>query len=180
MKERRDDVTQIHRCYEAGAFGYVLHRKLEALGVHNAVVQPRNWDEYGKKVSADQRDALALCGMLDRYLAGNREALCVIRVPSGAEECACCQTRQRDSLVADRRRLSNRGLSTERYYGFDSPGRWWRPRAFARLATELPTQLHQTLKRWHKILLEIDEQLEALSREIEAARPEELHTGLGH
>lgn len=128
VKERRDEVDEIHSCYEAGAFGYVLHRKLETLGVHNVVVRPRNWDEYGKKVKTDQRDALALCGMLDRYLAGNREALCVIRVPSEAEECARSQTRQRDSLVADRGRLSNRGLSTARYYGFDLPERWWRPR----------------------------------------------------
>lgn len=179
VKERRDEVDEIHSCYEAGAFGYVLHRKLAALGVHNVVVRPRNWDEYGKKVKTDQRDALALCGMLDRYLAGNREALCVIRVPTEAEECSRSQTRQRDSLVADRGRLSNRGLSTARYYGFDLPERWWRPRAFERLATELPTQLHQTLERWHKILLEIDEQIEALSRKIEAARPEELPTGLG-
>jgi len=34
-------------CYEAGPFGYSLHRKLTALGVTNFVVRPRDWDKYG-------------------------------------------------------------------------------------------------------------------------------------
>src|ERR1039457_2730087 len=72
---------EVHCCYEAGPFGFVLHRQLEKLGVKNLVVRPRNWDEYGKKVKTDRRDALALLSCLDRYLAGNREALTVIRVP---------------------------------------------------------------------------------------------------
>jgi len=65
-----------------------LHRKLVALGVRNLVVRPRNWDEYGKKQKTDQRDALALCGILDRYLCGNTEALAVIRVPRGIQKWA--------------------------------------------------------------------------------------------
>lgn len=178
-KERLEEAGQVHSCYEAGAFGYVLHRRLEALGVRNVVVRPRNWDEYGKKVKTDQRDALALCGMLDRRLAGNTEALCVIRVPAEDQEKARGQTRQRDSLVSDRARMSNRGLGTARYYGYDLPQRWWRPLAFKRLAAQLPAHLHETLGRWQKILLEIDAQIEALGGEIEAARPEELPTGLG-
>lgn len=31
---------EVHTCYEAGAFGFYLHRKLVAMGVHNVVVQP--------------------------------------------------------------------------------------------------------------------------------------------
>ncbi|MHC4923562.1 MAG: hypothetical protein ACYTG4_05725, partial [Planctomycetota bacterium] len=31
---------EVHTCYEAGAFGYYLHRKLVAMGVPNLVVQP--------------------------------------------------------------------------------------------------------------------------------------------
>jgi len=37
-------VGEIHACYEAGCFGFVLHRKLEAIGVKNMVVRPRDWD----------------------------------------------------------------------------------------------------------------------------------------
>ena len=29
-------------CYEAGPFGYVLHRQLTALGATNYVIRPRN------------------------------------------------------------------------------------------------------------------------------------------
>ena len=72
---------EVHCCYEAGPFGFVLHRRLVRLGVKNLVVRPRNWDEYGKRVKNDRRDALALVSCLDRYVAGNTEALTSIRVP---------------------------------------------------------------------------------------------------
>ena len=166
---QRAEAHEVHSCYEAGAFGYVLHRKLAALGIKNVVVRPRDWDEYHKKVKTDRRDALALCGMLDRHLAGNTEALCVIRVPGEAEEQSRGRTRQRDSLVKDRGRIGNRGLSTARYYGFDLPARWWRPRAFARLADGLPAHLYETLARWQALLLEMDRQIAALTGLIEAA-----------
>ena len=64
----------VHSCYEAGPFGYVLHRRLAAIGVHNLVVRPRDWCAYGEGVKTDGRDAGALCSCLDRYLAGNRGA----------------------------------------------------------------------------------------------------------
>ena len=38
---------EVHTCYETGAFGYYLHRKLEAMGVSNLVVQAQDWDERG-------------------------------------------------------------------------------------------------------------------------------------
>ena len=36
---------QLVTCYEAGPFGYGLHRQLTALGVTNHVIRPRNWDD---------------------------------------------------------------------------------------------------------------------------------------
>jgi transposase len=47
----------VHSCYEAGPFGFVLHRRLAALGVHNVVVRPRDWSTYGERVKTDGRDA---------------------------------------------------------------------------------------------------------------------------
>jgi hypothetical protein len=47
-------------CYEAGPFGYVLHRRLVALGVQNLIVRPRDWSTYGERVKTDSRDAGAL------------------------------------------------------------------------------------------------------------------------
>jgi len=42
--KRAKEVGEIRACYEAGCFGYVLHRKLERIGVSNLVVRPRDWD----------------------------------------------------------------------------------------------------------------------------------------
>src|ERR1041385_6957932 len=49
----------VYSCYEAGPFGYGLHRQLSALGIHNVVVRPQNWDELHKGVKTDKTDALA-------------------------------------------------------------------------------------------------------------------------
>jgi hypothetical protein len=43
-------------CYEAGAFGFHLHRKFEQLGIKNYVVQPQDWDERGKRNTGDNRN----------------------------------------------------------------------------------------------------------------------------
>ena len=48
---------QLYSCYEAGPFGYSLHRPLEKMGVTNHVIRPINWDEHGKNVKTDARDA---------------------------------------------------------------------------------------------------------------------------
>ena len=47
VEKQRGLSRRVVTCYEAGCFGYVLHRKLEALGLETLVVRPRNWDEYG-------------------------------------------------------------------------------------------------------------------------------------
>ena len=39
---------EVYACYEAGAFGYYLLRKLTALGGTNYVVQHQDWDGRGK------------------------------------------------------------------------------------------------------------------------------------
>jgi transposase len=94
-----------------------LHRKLSALGVSNRVVRPRDWDEYGKKVKTDKRDAKELVLHLDRYIAGNSDAFCVVRVPSEAQEQARSRSRQRESLQKQKQRLAAQGRSAALYYG---------------------------------------------------------------
>lgn len=111
----------VHSCYEAGPFGYVLHRQLAAMGVHNVVVRPRDWSTYGERVKTDSRDAAALCSCLDRYLAGNRGALAVVRVPSGAEEAARAIGRQRQALARERVRLTLQGKSAALLRGCAPP-----------------------------------------------------------
>lgn len=169
----------VHSCYEAGAFGYVLHRRLERLGVHNVVVRPRNWDEYGRKVKTDRRDALALVGCLDRFLAGNRQALTVIRIPGVEEERRRSVARQRESFGHERVRLAAQALSAARYYRYDLPAGWWRPKRFATTCTMLPEFLQQLLAPWQALLVAIEQRWEARTQALEAAQTRKLPTGLG-
>jgi transposase len=169
----------VHSCYEAGPFGYVLHRRLTALGVHNLVVRPRDWSTYGERVKTDSRDAAALCSCLDRHLAGNPGALAVIRVPSEAEEQRRAIGRQRASLQQERVRLALKGKSAALLRGHRLPREWWRSRALPKLAEELPADLHALLQRWQAIILPIDAQLQQLTEQLEQAAPTGLPIGLG-
>ncbi len=81
----------VYTCYDAGALGYQLHRRLTEMGVIDYVVPPQDWDERGKGVKDDRLDALALCQRLDRFIRGRTarpktgEGSCL---PSRAS-CAC-------------------------------------------------------------------------------------------
>ena len=65
---------EVHSCYEAGPFGYVLHRQLTALGIRNVVVQPVRLDERHTGVNHDKSDALALAQRLDDPALRQRQA----------------------------------------------------------------------------------------------------------
>lgn len=179
LKKQTESADEVHCCYEAGPFGFVLHKRLVALGVKSLVVRPRNWDEYGKKVKTDRRDALALVSSLDRYLAGNKEALTVIRVPADDEERARSDSRQRAQLLAERKRFAAQGLSAARYYGHDLPDEWWRPKAFDILRHDLPDFLVVVLERWQQLLVVVNAALATLTAHVESAQTQELPTGLG-
>src|ERR1700733_7543587 len=77
VKRKREGAATVWSCYEAGPFGYVLHRQLEALGVKNLVVCPRNWEAGATGVKTDPGDARALCARLALYQAGNRHIFSV-------------------------------------------------------------------------------------------------------
>jgi len=96
-------------CYEAGPFGYGPHQQLRALGVSNHVIRPRNWDDEHKGVKTDRTDALSMLSALDRFVAGNRHALALVRVPTEAEERARTESRLRQSLKKDLKRIAQRG-----------------------------------------------------------------------
>ena len=173
------EVGSVHTCYEAGCFGFVLHRKLLSLGVSNLVVRPRNWDEYGAKVKTDARDARELCSCLDRYVAGNTRALTPVSVPTEDQERERALSRQRDTLAKERQRLQNVGTSAGRYHGIELPSDWWKPKAFKGLLEELPAFMADILRPYQAILEVMDLQLrEATAREERKAnRP--LPVGLG-
>jgi transposase len=167
----------VHSCYEAGPFGYVLHRRLVAMGVRNVVVRPRDWSTYGERVKTDGRDAGALCSCLDRYLSGNRGALALVWIPSEGEEAARSIGRQRQSMARDRTRLTLRGKGVARLRGLSLPATWWHERIFPKL--DMPDDLRTQLAGWQRILLQIEAEQAALTLQLQAAAPAQLPVALG-
>jgi len=170
---------KVFTCYEAGPFGYTLHRKLEKMGATNYVVRPRDWDEYGKKVKTDKRDALQLALHLDRYVNGNHEAFCVVRVPSPEQEQERSISRQRESFQREKQRLAAQGRSHALYYGEHLQGEWWREEVWKALAGQLPPIVVNLLEPLRRLIAVMEVELKTRTREVEAAAPEQLPVGLG-
>jgi transposase len=176
-KKQTELAEKVYTCYEAGPFGYGLHRRLAALGVTNYVVRPRDWDEYGQKVKTDKRDARQLVLNLDRYVSGNDKAFCVVRVPSESEEQARSRSRQREALQKDKQRLAAQGRSHALYYGVRVQGDWWVKESWENLA--VPPIVLELLEPLRRLILAVQQELNASTRAITAAAPQELPAGLG-
>src|SRR5580658_4395239 len=86
IKAQVELADHVHSCYEAGPFGYGLHRDLVKFGVQNVVVQPVCLDERHTGVNHDKSDAKELAQRLDRYVSGNTHALARVCVPTPAQE----------------------------------------------------------------------------------------------
>ena len=171
--------AKVYTCYEAGPFGYGLHRKLTALGGTNYVNRPRDWDEYGKKVKTDKRDAKQMVLCLDRYVAGNRDAFCVVRVPSAAEEQRRSVSRQRESLQREKQRLAAQGRSHGLYYDCRIQGEWWKGPVWKQWQKRLPAHLIELLNPLQRLIMAVEGELKAATQRVTAAAPEDLPTGVG-
>jgi transposase len=157
----------VHSCYEAGPFGYGLHRALTEMGIENVVVRPQDWDELHKGVKTDKTDALALVLRLDRYIQGNVKALAVIRVPTPQQDLARAQSRLREQLLSHRLRLEAQGRSLLLYNGLRRKGRWWQDRQWEKLLVEAPSSLIEILTVIRDLLLAVHTQLEAATADLE-------------
>ena len=170
----------VHSCYEAGAFGYGLHRQLTALGVHNVVVAPQRLDERHTGVKTDKTDARALVLKLDQYVHGNHYALAVVRVPTPAEEQSRAVARQRQQFSYERRRLEAQGRSLLLSHGHRVTGPWWRGKLWQRLQNGmLPGWLVELLTRLQALVVAVHDQLQALTNQLAAAAPAARPKGLG-
>lgn len=80
--------ARVVSCYEAGRDGFWLHRALELLGVENKVVDSASIEvnRQARRAKTDRLDAGKLLSQLLRYLAGEKRALKVVRVPTAEEE----------------------------------------------------------------------------------------------
>ena len=159
---------EVHCCYEAGPFGYGLHRTLLQMGIKNVVVRPQNWDELGRGIKTDETDALALVQRLDRYVQGNQKALAVIRVPTLQEEQQRVESRHREQLQKDRQTHEAQGRSLLLYQGYRIVGQWWKAAAWQRLKKELPCWLAEVLENLRVLIVSADKLLAEVSRKIES------------
>jgi transposase len=170
---------QVYCCYEAGPFGYSLHRRLLEMGLKNVVIRPQNWDELGRGVKTDKTDALALVQRLDRYVQGNQKALAVIRVPTLEEEQQRVESRHREQLQKDRQTHEAQGRSLLLYQGYRIRGQWWKEAAWQGLKKELPSWLGEVLANLRVLILSADRLLEEVSDKMERqARPQPKGFGL--
>lgn len=178
VKKQLEQAEAVHSCYEAGPLGYSLHRALEALGIHNVVIRPQNWDELHQGIKTDKTDALALVQRLDRYVQGNHRALAVVRVPTPEQELARAQSRQREQLLAHRLRLEAQGRSLLLFNGLRVKGRWWQERFWLKLKPQMPAPLLELLIVLRDLLLAIHTQTEAATSRLEqAATPQPRGVG---
>jgi transposase len=179
IKDQLRRADQVHSCYEAGPFGYVLHRKLVELGVRNVVVQPVCLDERHKGVNHDKSDAKELAQRLDRYVSGNTHALAVVRVPPPAEEQKRIASRQREQLKREVKRVAAQGRSLLLTQGWREKKEWWLGRHWERLRARLPGWLVERLEVFQRLLAILEAELGTATAALEAAAPACRPKGLG-
>jgi len=169
--------AEVHAVYEACGFGFGLQRKLTALGIHCYVVCPQKLDELAKRVKTDGLDAKALCLRLDRFVEGNRAALAVVRVPTEEEERSGAIHRQREQLVKVRKVLEAQGRGLMVNHGIEPVKNWWKRINFG--ALDLPGWMRELLHNSQPILVALQEKIQTLTLQLEAAAQSSQPRGLG-
>lgn len=103
LRRIRGEAGELHVVYEAGPTGFVLHRRLTALGIDCVVVAPSKVpSERGKRQKTDRRDAEQLARL---HRAGDLRG---IHVPDAADEAIRDLMRARSDGVDDLRRAKQR------------------------------------------------------------------------
>jgi transposase len=179
VKTQQRLAQEVHSCYEAGSLGYWLHRELRTMGVKNLVVQPVCLDEQHKGVNTDRSDARQLAQRLDRYVAGNDQALATVRVPTPPQEQKRVQSRQREQLRREVHRVGAQGRSLLLNQGRREKGRWWAGRRWERLEPTLPEWLVERLGVYRRVLEVLNRELALATTQLTMAAPQELPKGLG-
>lgn len=181
IRKRLAEGWQIYSCYEAGASGYWLHRKLLELGVRNLVVVPRAMGQAGKKQKTDRRDCCQLTDDLDRYLRGNSKAFSVVGVPTEEQEAKRALIRYHLQIMEDRGRCEGRGKGLLCAQGIEVRGLWWQEPVWGQLSQDplLKDWMKEQLEGWRSKVLSLDEEQRALRKRIEALAPVCLPKGVG-
>jgi transposase len=169
-------------CYEAGFSGFSLARQLARGGVEPLVICAQRLDERCKKVTTDRRDATAIGGRLDRYLAGNQEALVPVRIPTEVEEDERAVSRQRGQMLKARKQFEAQGRSLLHFKGRACPTGWWRGSEVQWQRTvqteQWPASLVARLAGYRRLALTADLEVSALTVQLENEAAQHLPPGL--
>lgn len=170
--KQREAAERVVFCYEAGFSGFSLARRLAAHGVEPLVMCPQRLDERCKRVTTDRKDARAIGGRLDRYLAGNREALVEVRIPTETEEDQRAVSRQRAQLLKARKQFEAQGRSLLQFKGLNCPAHWWRGTG-AHWQTTVkthawPAAVVARLDVYRRLALAVQAELDTLTAQIES------------
>jgi transposase len=159
---------------EAGRDGFWLHRLLEAHGVQSHVVDPASIavSRRHRRAKTDRIDAEGLLRTLMAFARGERQVCSMLRPPTREAEDARRLTREREALLAERVRHTNRIkglLATQGVFGFEPT---WQARR-ARLEALRTAEGHELPPRLKAEIVRQIERLELILRqiaEVEAAR----------
>jgi transposase len=110
VERRTHQAVTIISIYEAGREGFWLHRWLLAHAVESHVVDPASilGPQRRRKAKTDRIDGEKLLRSLAGWLDGERDRCSMVVPPSVAQEDKRRLSRERDELVTERTRLSNR------------------------------------------------------------------------
>lgn len=171
--KQQESAERVVFCYEAGFSGFSLARRLASKGVEPVVMCPQKLDERCRRVNTDKRDSRAIAGRLDRYLAGNKEALVPVRIPSELEEDERAVSRQRVQMLKVRKAVEAEGRSLLTFKGLACPAYWWRGSETEWQQTVekegWPVAIVACLERFRRVALAADVEVAALTVEIEQA-----------
>ncbi len=170
LLDQRALAQRVVVCYEAGLFGFELARWVVGQGMECLVMAPVRLDEQRKRVENDKLNARDIGSRLDRYLAGNRRALTVCRIPTRAEELRRQQTRQRRQFQRHRLALQAQGRSLLWLFGYlgEESRRWWLEPYWGRIGGIVVPEVRTALERLRGLIQALEQQLKPLEAELAA------------
>jgi transposase len=180
VREKAQAGYTVWTVYESCGFGYTLHYQLVEAGAHSLVISPVRLSPDRRRKN-DRLDSRQLCLRLARYLAGQKDELPTIRVPSVAEQQRRELGRQRQFWNKQVRQLENHGRALRLEHELQTlPSGWAGPRKWKRLLPGLSGFLRTHLEPVRQQIVAVKAQLEQLKQQIEALVTEEkLPKGLG-
>lgn len=155
---------EIHSVYEAGRWGFHLHRQLQSIGVKNIITPPNKIPTMsGDLVKTDRRDALRLATYLAKGL------LKAIFVPSLEQVNFRQILRTREQIKRKRIRTINQIKSLLAQYGILFPisgAPWNKTKARIVEGLELPSKIQISLKLFIRQVEFYQQQLDLLEKEV--------------